>query len=138
MSVWPECSSAGVPALTGAQGDLVLVSIAVKARRLEALLETLADLPFPVNPEIYHDAAVVCVYQDGRREAEPVVLVDFPAYAVDVGTVKRALSARGFPDDAVWARNLLEGILSEEESRPAPEGAAYTTVIRQRHMATAA
>lgn len=135
MSIWPETTPAGTPALTGAQGELVLVSIAADPRRLEELLDALASLPFPVNPEIYHEASVVRVYADGRREPERAVLVDFPAYASHLAEVKEALRRRGFPPEAVWARNLLEEIQSDTESVPAPPGVDYTLVFRKRHVA---
>ena len=42
------------PVLRGSEGDLVLIRIATEARHLEEVLEAVADLPFPVNPEIQH------------------------------------------------------------------------------------
>ena len=43
--------------LCGREGVLVSVSIHVDPRHLESLLEALAHLQFPINPQIYHDAA---------------------------------------------------------------------------------
>ncbi len=138
MRVSPDTLSAGNPALTGSEGELVLVSIAVKPRLLEDLLDTLAALPFPVNPEIYHSASVVRVYPDGRREADPAIIVDFPAYAGRLPVVKTALQARNFPPESAWARNILEQIHCASDSGPAPEGAPYVTLIRYRHLVPAA
>ena len=59
MSVWPSVPSTHSPALRGSDGELVSVSVTVEPRDLEDLLEALAALDFPVNPQIYHDAAVV-------------------------------------------------------------------------------
>ena len=47
------------PALSGSEGTLVSVSICVDPRHLEPLLEALAQVSFPINPQIYHDAALV-------------------------------------------------------------------------------
>jgi hypothetical protein len=138
MRVSPETLSAGTPALTGSEGELVLVSIAVEPRLLEELLDTLAELPFPVNPEIYHSASVVRVYLDGRREVAPAIIVDFPAYAGRLPVVRTALQARDFPPESVWARNILEQIHCASDSGPAPEGAPYRTLIRCRLLVPAA
>jgi hypothetical protein len=138
MQASPETLSAGNPALTGSEGELVLVSIAVEPRLLEDLLDTLAGLPFPVNPEIYHSASVVRVYPDGRREADPAIIVDFPAYAGRLPVVRTALHARGFPPESVWVRNILEQIHCASDSGPAPEGVPYRTLIRCRLLVPAA
>ena len=138
MSVWPENPIAGSPALTGLEGNLVLVSIAVDPRLLEVLLESLAELPFPVNPEIYHDASLTRVYPDGRREAEHAIIVDFPAYGGNLAVVRNALESRGFAPESVWATNLLERIHSDNDVGAAPEGAPYVTLIRRRHLVPAA
>lgn len=138
MTATPGVPATRPPALRGARGELVLVSIAVEPRRLELLLDTLAGLPFPLNPEIYHNAVVTRVYPDGRQESEPAVLVDFPAWECNLAAVKAALHARGFPPESFSARNLLEGLESEVEQMPAPDGAPYAALIRRRSMASAA
>lgn len=53
--------------LAGLDGELVMVRVLVDAADLEDTLETLAILPFPVNPELEH------------RGMETAIL--FPAYA---------------------------------------------------------
>jgi hypothetical protein len=111
MSVWP--SPAPAPAsLSGNEGELLLVSIPVEPRRLESLLETLAQLAFPVNPQIYHAASMVHDYPDGRREAETATLVEFPAYEVRLEEVRRAFSAAGFDPGCVHAVGMLDEIHS--------------------------
>jgi len=52
MSVW-QCSPPA-SALRGSEGELVSVSISVDPRDLEALLDELAHIGFPINPQIYH------------------------------------------------------------------------------------
>jgi len=52
MSVWQDTPSAS--ALGGSEGELISVSISVDPRDLEALLESLAQVDFPINPQIYH------------------------------------------------------------------------------------
>lgn len=68
--------------LHGAEGDLLLLSIAVEPRLLEALLDALAVLHFPVNPQLYH------------RPAE--TLVEFPAYTERIQEVREVLRRHGF------------------------------------------
>src|ERR1022692_4222374 len=79
MSVWPKTLPL-VPSLSTAEGALVSVSIHVEPHCLESLLEALALVSFPLNPQIYHDAAVVYRFGDGREETESVAMVEFPAY----------------------------------------------------------
>ncbi len=80
MSVWPHFPGAPEP-LTGAQGPLTCISIEVESRHLESLLDTLARLAFPINPQIYHDAAVAYRFADGSERVADKTLVEFPAYA---------------------------------------------------------
>jgi len=89
MSVWLDTQ---VPALSGSEGELVSVSVEVEARGLEALLEALARVSFPVNPQIYHDA---------------VTVVEFPAYAQQVEEVREALAAFGFDPSRVQILDML-------------------------------
>ncbi|MBS1834075.1 MAG: hypothetical protein JST65_15255 [Acidobacteria bacterium] len=70
--------------LHGAEGGLVLLRITAGARQLEEVLETIAALPFPINPEIQHGDAGMS-------------FVEFPAYSTRVEEVRGALLERGFP-----------------------------------------
>jgi hypothetical protein len=70
------------PALFGQEGELVLLRVAVEPRLLEDLLEALARLDFPVNPQLYH------------RPAQ--VTVEFPAYSARVDEVRDTLQRHGF------------------------------------------
>lgn len=69
-------------ALFGQQGQLVSLRIATEPKLLEDLLEVLAALDFPVNPQLYH------------RPAQ--VVVEFPAYSSQVKQVRDALLRQGF------------------------------------------
>ncbi len=69
-------------ALFGREGELISLSIATEPRLLEELLEALASLDFPVNPQLYH------------RTAE--VRVEFPAYSSQVERVRETLDREGF------------------------------------------
>jgi len=51
MSVWPKILQES-PSLSTAEGALVSVSIHVEPHRLESLLEALALVSFPINPQI--------------------------------------------------------------------------------------
>ena len=70
------------PALFGREGELISLSIATEPRLLEELLEALASLDFPVNPQLYHRAAEV--------------RVEFPAYSLQIEQVRAALRREGF------------------------------------------
>jgi hypothetical protein len=69
--------------LFGREGELISHSIATDPKLLEELLEALASLDFPVNPQLYH------------RPSE--VLVEFPAYSNQVEGVREALMRRRLP-----------------------------------------
>src|SRR4051812_44440205 len=85
------------PTLSGSEGTLVSVLISVEPRKLESLLEALARVSFPINPQIYHDAAVVYVFADHRHESELATVVEFPAYAGQLDEVRAAVAASGTP-----------------------------------------
>lgn len=70
-------------ALFGREGELISLCIATDPKLVEELLEALASLDFPVNPQLYH------------RPAE--VLVEFPAYLNQVERVREELSRRHLP-----------------------------------------
>ena len=74
--------SHAAPALFGQEGELVLLRVAVEPRLLEDLLEALAGLAFPVNPQLYHRPAHVTV--------------EFPAYSARVEEVRQILLWHGF------------------------------------------
>ncbi len=112
MSVWPVTEPTG-PALATSDGPLVSVSIDVDARRLEPLLEALAHLPFPINPEIYHDATVVYRSAGGVEETRETTLVDFPAYAGRMAEVRQTLESYGFDPSSVQVTSMLEEIRGE-------------------------
>jgi hypothetical protein len=136
MSVWPiaVCCAADSlnPSLTGVEGELVSVRISVEPRLLEQLLESLAGLEFPINPQIYHNAAMVYLYADGREVIEPTTTVEFPCYASRLAEVRAALQRGGFDPARMSAKNMLEDIHSEFDVEPAPAQAPYTTVIWYR------
>jgi len=137
MSVWHETVPEN-PSLLSREGVLVCVSISVDPRRLEALLEALASVPFPVNPQIYHDAAMVYLYADRHEETQHTTLVEFPAYQARLDEVRRALEAFGFDPADVQATGMLEEIHAACAPEPAPEGAAYVSRCRVKHRLCAA
>jgi hypothetical protein len=94
MSVWSSAVTATLP-LLGSEGALVSVSICVEPPRLEALLDALAHLDFPINPQIYHDAAT---------------MVEFPAYEMRLHEIRRRLEACGFAAQSMTARAMLDSI----------------------------
>ena len=65
-----------IATLTGLEGELVLIRICVEARHLEDLLEALAEVPFPLNPQIYH---------------QPETVVEFPAYSSRVHEIEQVI-----------------------------------------------
>lgn len=130
MSVWPKTSSVPATSLSGRDGDLISVSIGVDPRYLESLLETLAQVSFPINPQIYHDAAVVYVYSDGQEQTESTTLVEFPAYGGQLEEVRAALAAHGFDPATVEVTGMLEEIQSENQFASLPPGAGYVARYR--------
>ena len=92
MTVLPTDTRAEA-SLFGLEGELVSVRITVDPRLLEDLLDTLAALDFPVNPQLYHHTAEVAV--------------EFPAYSSQLNGVREALRARGFDDESVELSKVL-------------------------------
>ena len=103
-------SPAAVPraSLSTSEGALVSVSIHIHPRYLEVLLEALARIDFPINPQIYHDAEIVTVHPGGNEEVEAATVVEFPAYLGRLEEVYRGLRAYGFSDDAVHVTSMLD------------------------------
>ena len=137
MSVWPK-TLPPVPSLSTAEGALVSVSIHVEPHNLESLLEALALVSFPINPQIYHDAALVYRFADGREESESVTMVEFPAYEASLGEVRHAVEAYGFEPDCIHVIGMWEELQSDRQEEPAPEGSAYISRHRVKHRATVA
>jgi hypothetical protein len=105
MSVW----SIAVPtslSLAGADGALVSVSVSVEPRRLEQLLDALAQLEFPINPAIYHD--------------RPATTVEFPAYENRLHGIRQMLESHGFPPGSMQATAMLEQLHSGPRREAAP------------------
>lgn len=76
MSAWPATAT-----LSGSEGELILIRLTVEPRLLEDLLETLAELPFHINPQINHQVA----HGQGTT-------VEFPAYESWTPQIDRALA----------------------------------------------
>ncbi|HVX66325.1 MAG TPA: hypothetical protein VHA11_06980 [Bryobacteraceae bacterium] len=121
MSVWPSHEPAS---LAGTDGELISVTITVEPRLLEKLLDTLAQLDFPINPQLYHDAAA--------GTAQPAAMVEFPAWAGRLARVRDALLVAGFSAGCLSFRNMLDEIRSSAVGGPA----AYRATTR--HAAPAA
>ncbi len=130
--------SASATVLCGREGALVSVSISVDPRHLESLLEALARLDFPINPQIYHDAAMVYRFGDGREQSVATTLVEFPAYEGRLGDVRRAVEAFGFDPDSVHVVGMLDEIHADGGEEPAPAGAPYVSRVRVKRRAMVA
>lgn len=89
MSVWQNTP----PTLSGREGELVSVSISVEPRELESLLEALAMVHFPINPQIIH---------------HPETVVEFPAYEGGLAEVRQALRACGFDPHEMRVKSMIE------------------------------
>jgi hypothetical protein len=101
MSVWSEPFSPA-PLLRGVEGELLSLRITVEPQSLELLLEVLAQLDFPINPQIRHDVP--------DRAGRNAVVVEFPAWAGRLAGVRAALRRAGFPESVLAARGMLEEI----------------------------
>jgi len=135
MSVWPRATSA--TALSGSDGTLVSISIDVDPRYLESLLVALARVSFPVNPQIYHDAALVYVFADGHEESDAATLVEFPAYAGQLQEVREAISAYRFDPASVCVTSMLAELHARQAEEPAPPGAPYVARYRRKNRLVA-
>ena len=125
MSVWPSVQPTDASlALSGREGELLAISVDVAARDLEDLLEALALLDFPVNPQIFHDAAVVYGFADGSESETSTTLVEFPAYGGRVQQIHDVLAACGF-GDRLHVNSMLEDMHAESFKESAPPGSAY-------------
>ena len=89
MSDWPDSA----PSLLGREGELVSVRISVEPKVLEDVLEALAGLDFPVNPQLYHKPALVTV--------------EFPAWTARLDDVRRVLREHGFSPAALEVSGVL-------------------------------
>jgi hypothetical protein len=136
MRVWPANVEA-VSSLSGSEGALVSISISVDPRQLESLLETLAQVSFPINPQIYHDAVVVYVYPDQREQRESTTIVEFPAYGGRLDEVTQALQANGFDSASIQVTGMLDDIHSASLREPAPAGAPYVARYHLKQRAAA-
>jgi hypothetical protein len=137
MSVWPNTVFSSFP-LCGTEGALVLVSVSVEPRNLELALDALAQLSYPINPQIYHDGAVLTSYADGRQEREPATIIEFPAYTSWLNEIRRVWHSYGFQPDCLSVADMLEGIHSDAQAGPAPAGAGYEKRILIKHGRQAA
>ena len=122
-------------ALCGREGTLVSVSISVDPRRLEFLLEALAQLSFPINPQIYHDAALIYRFPDDREEMRATTLVEFPAYEAQIHQVVDGLESYGFDRDCLQVTPMLDEIHAEHPAERAPAGAPYVSRLRVKRRA---
>jgi len=129
MSVWP---------LSTTEGQLLSVSIRVEPSELESLLEALAQVSFPINPQIYHDAAVVYCYPDDREETQATTLVEFPAFEAHISEVRSALASHNFAPDSLISLPMLDEIKSDIHPEPTPTGADYISSYRTKHRAAVA
>jgi len=133
MSVWPSVQPTDAfLALSGREGELLSVSVDVAARDLEDLLEALALLDFPVNPQIFHDAAVVYVLADGSQSETATTLVEFPAYGSSVRQIRDVLTACGF-GDRLHVTSMLEEMHAESYQESAPPGSGYERRWLRKH-----
>lgn len=98
MSVWPNT---GQPqSLFGSEGELVSVRVSIEPRLLECLLDALAHLEFPINPEIWHGAG-------GSTE------IEFPAWSSRIPELRDALARAGFDSGCAKVTGMLEEIRAE-------------------------
>lgn len=79
-------------------GELTSVRISTDPHLLEDLLECLAFVSFPINPQIYH--------------GQPTS-VEFPAYRTYLPEVRDALRTAGFDPDSLEVRGMLQTIAAK-------------------------
>jgi hypothetical protein len=117
--------------LSSNEGVLVSVAIRVEPRRLEALLEALAQVAFPINPQIYHEAEIEFRDPNGRRSSEVTTLVEFPAYLARIEDVFRALELNGFGRRDVLVTSMLHQLRELNRPEGTQAEAEWTVCSRQ-------
>jgi hypothetical protein len=123
-------AAVGGASLSTSEGALVSVSIHIHPRYLEALLEALARIDFPINPQIYHDAEMVTVHADGTEEIEPTTVVEFPAYFGRLDEVHSGLRAYGFSQDAVYVTSMLDELRAKGPLALEPSESGSQRIVR--------
>ena len=126
-----------VATLCGREGALVSVSISVDPQHLELLLEALAQVSFPINPQIYHDAALVYRFPDDHEEVQATTLVEFPAYDRQLPEVQQGLAAFGFDAASLHVNGMLDEIQASQVLEPAPAGSPYLGRYRVKRRGAA-
>jgi hypothetical protein len=116
--------------LASDEGVLVSIAIRVEPRRLEALLEALAQVAFPINPQIYHEAEIEFCDGNGRQASEVTTLVEFPAYLARIEDVFLALEHNGFRRRDVLVASMLQQL--RELDRPEGGQAQAEWTVRSR------
>jgi hypothetical protein len=81
--------------LSGSEGELIQVRVSTEPKRLEQLLDCLAGLSFPINPQIYHGIPTV---------------VEFPAYENRLQEVNDAIRVYGFDPASIRVSTMLQAI----------------------------
>ncbi|MGE5647574.1 MAG: hypothetical protein ACM336_17490 [Acidobacteriota bacterium] len=113
--------------------ELLSVRITCRPRLLEKLLDVLASLDFPINPQLYHDAATISSAPGGKTLVEPATIVEFPAWSSRLPLVREALERGGFSEACLAARSMIEDMHSDSGAEPAPPGAPYKAIVRWKH-----
>jgi hypothetical protein len=122
--------------LSSTEGALVSVSIRVEPRDLEDLLEALARVEFPINPQIYHEAEIVFVDSEGVEHSELTTLVEFPAYLGRLEDVYVALESEGFARDSVLVTSMLDELRSSALAESAGARSEWNVRSRRRSAET--
>jgi len=125
------------PSLSGTEGELVSVHVYSDHRHLERLLECLAELSFPVNPQIYHQAGLGYVYADGREEFCHGTIVEFPAFSQKLDEIRKVMKASNLPADRLYVRSMLEDMQSDSYSATAPNDLPYRHIKYYKHLPSA-
>ena len=134
MSVWPGITPTHAsPALSGREGELFSVAVDVAPRDLEDLLEALAQLDFPINPQIFHEAAVVSIAPDGAEHADPVTLVEFPAFGDRLTHIRDVLASSGFSGDHLHISSMLDEMHADCYQETAPPGSGYRFRVLRKY-----
>lgn len=118
--------------LSSTEGALVSVSIRVEPRDLEDLLEALARVDFPINPQIYHEAEIVSADSQGIEHSELATLVEFPAYLGRLEDVYAALESEGFARDSVLVTSMLDELRPPNFAEPTGARSGWNVRSRRR------
>lgn len=93
MCAWSPAPVAAV--FSTPEGELIQIRVSTEPWHLESVLDCLASLSFPINPQIYHGIPTV---------------VEFPGYLNQVPDIRKSFEENGLDPATIQTSSMLEAI----------------------------